>query len=364
MNRRHFENLDWILLLTVLMLSVLGIITIYSVTCGDSGLQDYKKQIFWVAIGFMVMIGIMSFDYGTLVKNSPLIYGATIVLLIYILLAPAELGVHRWIQLGRFRLQPSEFAKLSVILILARWMARWRSTEPALKNLFPPSILVAIPFLLILMEPDLGTSLVLGPIFIALIFTSGFSFKKMVIFALLIIVPAVLVAPHVLKPYQMRRITSFLHPENDPLGSGYHLIQSQIAIGSGGLSGKGFKSGTQSHLNFLPVQDTDFIFAVWAEERGFAGAFLLIALFALLLYRSLRIARQARDLPGSYICVGLTVMLFCQILVNIGMVIGLMPITGLPLPFMSYGGSACLTNFFSMGLILNIGMRKFADYSK
>jgi len=182
--------------------------------------------------------------------------------------------------------------------------------------------------------------------------------------AVAFIIPLFVIGPKIIKPYQLRRITSFMNPEADPLGAGYHLIQSKIAFGSGGFWGKGFKMGSQSHLDFLPVQDTDFIFAVWGEERGFIGGFLLLMLFILLILRSLRIARLSRDLFGTYLCTGIIVILFCQIVINTGMVIGLMPITGLPLPFMSYGGSSCLTNMFSMAIVMNIAVRRFEDYSR
>ncbi|MBN1550227.1 rod shape-determining protein RodA [bacterium] len=362
-DRRYLEHLDWILLLTILAISTLGILTIMSVTYDDPGMADYKKQIIWVGAGFGLCLGLLFLDYKYIIKIAPAIYILSLAALIYVLLAPSELGVHRWIKLpGGIRLQPSEFSKLSLILILSWWMARWRGVPPKIKDLIIPAGLMSVQFLLIILEPDLGTSLIMVPIFVMLIFASGFSIKKMILIAIVIIIPAVTISPYILKPYQMKRITSFLNPESDPLGSGYHLIQSKIAIGSGGFWGKGYKSGTQSHLDFLPVQDTDFIFAVWGEEQGFLGNILLMTLFLVLLIRSLRNAKLSSDMAGFYVCIGLSTMIFCQIIINTGMVIGLMPITGLPLPFMSYGGSAALTNFFSMSVILNVGMRRFADY--
>ncbi len=362
-NRKYFEHFDWLLLLTVYTLNVLGVLTIYSATFSDPS-PDYRKQIYWIGASTVVLIFTLLIDYQTIIKYSWAFYSATLLGLIVVLFMPVYLGVHRWLFIPgiHYKLQPSEFAKLTLILILSFWGSRRRGAEPKFKDLIVPSLLTGIPFLLIVKEPDLGTALILMPLLVAIVFTSGFSIKKMLLIALVIIVPAVILAPHILKPYQMKRITSFLHPEDDPLGSGYHLIQSQIAIGSGGLMGKGFKSGTQSHLDFLPVQDTDFIFAVWGEERGFIGSLVLLSLYFLFLYRTLRIARLSKDLAGSYLCVGFAVMIFCQIIINSGMVIGLMPITGLPLPFMSYGGSASLTNFFSVGMILNVSMRKFPDY--
>jgi rod shape determining protein RodA len=363
-DRRYIEHLDWFLLLLVCTLAVCGIVTIYSVTFDDPGLKDYQKQIIWVALSIGILIFTLFFDYKYWIKFSPILYGISSLLLIYVLFTPASLGVHRWILLpGDIRIQPSEFAKVSQILFLAYWFSRLRGLEPKMRDLFLPALIFSLPFLLILVEPDLGTSMTLAPLFISLVFCSGFSIKKMVAIILIFLIPTLCVSPYVLKPYQVKRITSFLHPEDDPLGSGYHLIQSQIAIGSGGIGGKGFKAGTQSHLDFLPVQDTDFIFAVWGEERGFLGATILLSIYFLLFFRILHIARLSRDLSGTYLCVGFAILLFCQVIINTGMVIGLMPVTGIPLPFLSYGGSASFVNFFSIGLILNVSMRKFPDYN-
>ncbi len=364
---RSFEHIDVILLTLTLIISSLGILTIYSVTFDDPSPQDYKKQVLWVAIGICLALMTVMVDYSIWKKIAPILYVITTLLLIYLLaFGKKELGVQRWIPIPvlDIRIQPSEFAKLTLILVLSRWLTRWRGMEPKMKDLVFPAALTGIPFILILSQPDLGTSLLIVPIFLALIFVSGFSLKKMAILGLIALFLVIVVGPHVIKPYQWQRIVSFLNPEADPLGAGYHLIQSEIAFGSGGFWGKGFRMGSQSHLDFLPVQDTDFIFSVWGEERGFLGSVLLLLLFSFLIYRSLRAARLSNDLFGTYLCIGLTVMLFCQIFINTGMVIGLMPITGLPLPFMSYGGSSCLTNFFAIALIFNVGMRRFSAYSK
>ncbi len=365
MDRRYFENIDWILIITVLSISLLGIITIYSVTHDDAGLPDYIKQIFWVIIGVALFIAIQFFDYNRLNKFAYPLFVLTTLTLVYLLIfGRTELGVQRWIEIPviGFKFQPSEFAKLTLVIILSRFFSSLRGNKPRFKDLVLPTLITCIPLALVLLQPDLGTSLLLIPVLVALIFVSGISVKMMVILALAFIIPAGIAGPKIIKPYQLKRITSFLDPEADPLGSGYHLIQSKIAFGSGGVWGKGFQKGSQSSLDFLPVQDTDFIFSVWGEERGFAGALILLSLFILVILRSLRIARRSRDLFGTYLTVGITVILFCQILINTGMVIGLMPITGLPLPFMSYGGSACLTNFLSLAIIANVGIRRFVAY--
>lgn len=365
MIRRYLEHFDFLFLFVVLLISALGILTIYSVTYSDPPLADYHKQIIWVGLGCIAMMFLLVFDYRVLKKWAPVFYVLIIGILIYLLIrGQFELGVRRWILIPfvNFRLQPSEFAKPAVVLLLARWMEKWRGRPPNIRQLIVPGIITAVPLFLILKQPDLGTALMLPPVLLAMVFVSGFRLKTMVLIFLCVAIPAAFIGPQVIKPYQMKRITSFLNPEADPLGSGYQLIQSKIAFGSGGFTGKGFKQGPQSHLDFLPVQDTDFIFAVWGEERGFIGTIGLLALYVLLTLRCLRIARKADDLFGTYVCVGLTTILFCQIFINTGMVIGLMPITGLPLPLMSYGGSACLTNFVSLAIILNIGMRSFSMY--
>lgn len=365
MIRRYLEHFDFLMLVLVLLLSALGILTIYSVTCDDAPLADYQKQIIWVGLGTALLLFILIFDYQLMKTYAPVFYGIILCLLVFLLVrGQFELGVRRWILIPfiNFRLQPSEFAKPAVVLLLARWMEKWRGKPPTIKQLIVPGIITCVPLILILKQPDLGTSLMLPPVFLAMIFVSGFRMKTLLITGLCVLIPLGVIGPRVIKPYQMKRITSFLNPEEDPLGAGYQLIQSKIAFGSGGLTGKGFKQGPQSHLDFLPVQDTDFIFAVWGEERGFIGSIILLSLFLLLIFRCLLIARKANNLFGTYICVGLTTIMFCQIFINTGMVIGLMPITGLPLPFMSYGGSAALTNFASMAIILNIGMRSFSLY--
>lgn len=343
----------------------MGLITIYSVTGEDPAPNDFQKQITWIVIGLMLVTGIQFFDYRSLRKLAPFLFFSILILLSYLVIrGEFELGVRRWITIPLidFKLQPSEFAKPIVVIMLARWLERWGDQQPKLSQLLMPGLILSLPLALILKQPDLGTSLMLPPIFLAMIFVAGFRVRTLVILLLLVTVPGIIAGKMVMKPYQLKRITSFINPEADPQGAGYQLIQSKIAIGSGGLSGKGFKQGSQSHLDFLPVQDTDFIFAVWAEEWGFAGAILLLFLFTLVIYRSIGIARKSDDFFGRYLCIGITTIFFSQVFINIAMVIGLLPITGLPLPFVSYGGSACLTYFMALGIILNVGMRSFPVY--
>ncbi|MBN1880078.1 rod shape-determining protein RodA [bacterium] len=366
MFKRYLEHFDFLLLITAGVISTLGILTIYSVTGENPSPNDFQKQMLWVLSGIILSVGIQFFDYRYLKKAAPFLYLGILLILIYLVIrGQFELGVRRWIVIPglNIRLQPSEFAKPITVLMLARWMERWGDQQPGISHLWMPVIILGLPLVLIVKQPDLGTSLMLPPILLALIFVSGFRVRTLTILMLCIMIPVFFAGKIVIKPYQMKRITSFLNPEADPQGSGYQLIQSKIAIGSGGLTGKGFKQGSQSHLDFLPVQDTDFIFAVWAEEWGFLGAVGLLCLFILLICRCIGIAKKAEDLFGRYLCIGITTIIFSQIFINIAMVIGLLPITGLPLPFMSYGGSACFTNFLSLGLVLNIGMRSFPVYN-
>lgn len=364
MDRRLIEHFDWVFLGLSLLISGLGVLTIYGVTFSDPPPQDYVKQIIWITIGLGVISLVIMIDYKHYVKLSVALFFIIQGVLVFLLLfGVEELGVRRWIYLPVIgQVQPSEFAKIGIILVLSWWFSRLRTNHPGFKDLLVPFALTGTTLLLILIQPDLGTSLVLIPLFAVYVFSSGFSPKKMLLITVIVLSISASAGSRILKPYQVKRITSFLNPEADPLGAGYHLIQSKIAIGSGGLIGKGFKAGTQSHLNFLPVQDTDFIFAVWAEERGYIGFLLLIMLYSLLILRALRIARHARDSAGTYLCIGFVTLIFTQIVINMGMVAGLMPITGLPLPFMSYGGTACITNFLGIGMILNVGMRRFPDY--
>ncbi len=362
---RYIEHFDFLLLFLALTLSGMGLLTIYSVTGDDPMPNDFQKQILWVVTGVILVAAMQFFDYRYLKKWAPVLYFGVVIALLYLVIrGQFELGVRRWIAIPGLdlKLQPSEFAKLTTVIMLARWMERWGGQQPRLSHLWMPVLIMGLPLALILKQPDLGTSLILPIIFLALIFVSGFKIRTLVILALLCGTPAFFAGKMLIKPYQMKRITGFLNPEADPKGAGYQLIQSKIAIGSGGLTGKGFKQGSQSHLDFLPVQDTDFIFAVWAEEWGFAGSLVLLALFTLFICRCLSTGKKSDDLFGFYLCTGITTLIFAQVFINIGMVIGLLPITGLPLPFMSYGGSACFTNYISIGIVLNVGMRSFPVY--
>jgi rod shape determining protein RodA len=361
-DRRLFENFDWIFLALVLALSGLGIMNLYSASHGHTTAATpvYIKQTYWLILGLATMTVLILFDYHHLEKVAYVLYGFGLFLLVVVLvMGRTTSGAQRWIDLGFFSLQPSELVKVFTLIALARYFAH-RDYPKGLgfKELVGPACLVGAPFLLILRQPDLGTAMHLGLACGAVI-----AFLRVRFYVYLFSGGAMALALPLfwnsLKAYQKSRIITFLHPENDPLGAGYHIIQSKIAVGSGQLWGKGFLKGTQSQLRFLPEQHTDFAFSVFAEEWGFVGSMVLLSLFFFLVISGLYIVRRSQDRFGALLALGLIALIFWQTLINIGMVTGLMPVVGLPLPFISYGGSSLLTTYLAVGLLLNISMRRF-----
>ncbi len=363
-DRRLIFHFDWVLLFLVLSLCSISLLNMYSAgtslitSKGESPI--YIKQLFWLIIGLTMMIVCFGIDYRVINEYAYIIYGISLVLLIILsLYGEFTRGTQRWFVLGGFSFQPSELAKISLLLALSRFFnANEIEDGYNLRQLWLPFLLMAVPFLLIMKQPDLGTAMVLVIIFVSTVFFVGIKWRSVIIVAtsLVLFMP---VAWLFLKDYQKERIMTFLNPEMDPLGAGYHIIQSIIAIGSGGLIGKGFLKGTQSQLRFLPEHQTDFIFSVFAEEWGFLGGLLLIILFMSLTFWGLKIARQSRDLLGTLIAFSITMLIFGEMLVNIGMVLGILPVVGIPLPFFSYGGSALVIMMMGIGLLLNISMRRF-----
>ena len=362
-DRRLVENFNWGLLGLTVLVAVVGVGTLYSaVTAGpDASLSGlYTKQLVWYGIGFAFMMLSFIFNYRLLERWSMVIYAGCVFLLIYVLFfGKSAGGSTRWVSLGPASLQPSELAKIGVIIYLASYYSKCITTEGLVfKELFRPVVIVLIPFVLIVKQPDLGTALLI--VFIAGVMTVFTKIERRTFFYL--IGSGLICAPMVwffLKGYQKQRILTFLNPERDPLGTGYHIIQSKIAIGSGMLTGKGFLKGTQNALAFLPEQQTDFIFSVLAEEWGLLGAAALLLLFALILIAGLNIANSCRDPFGVLLAVGITALIFFEIFVNIGMVMGLLPVVGVPLPFISYGGSSIISKMICIGLLLNVSMRRF-----
>ncbi|NLM22704.1 MAG: rod shape-determining protein RodA [Firmicutes bacterium] len=338
-------------------------LTLYSATHGMSDIPDpfyyLRRQLLWFGIGIGVMLLICFVDYINFQHWARYFYAVTLVLLAAVLfIGRAAKGSMRWIPLGPFDLQPSEVAKILMIIVLAKLLADREGKLNRFQDLLVPLLATMVPMVLIFLQPDLGTSLVFIVLLLGLLYMAGAKRNH-----LLIIIGAGLAAfPllwfKLLKDYQKMRLMVFLNPDLDPTESGYQLLQSMIGIGSGGLTGKGLFNSTQVRLDFLPEHHTDFIFSVLGEEMGFLGAAGVLLLYFLLIYRILWTATQAKDQFGALICCGVAIILSFQILVNIGMTISMMPVTGIPLPFMSYGNNALLVNLMCIGLVLNVGMRR------
>ncbi|MGQ9756308.1 MAG: rod shape-determining protein RodA [Desulfotomaculales bacterium] len=370
--KKLLRNLDFTLMLAVAGVVSLGLVTIASATHATGGggadsLYYVKMQLVWICLGLIILGAILLWRYEELAKYSRLLYAVNLVMLGAVLVVGREaLGAQRWIQIGPFSFQPSEFAKLFMIITLATFLSKREGRLKRFRDLLPVFAYVALPMLLILKQPDLGTSLVFLAITFGMLFVAGVRPSLLVLlggggavgmgFWIWAALKYGVWIP--LKDYQLTRLTIFLDPWQDWQGAGYHMIQSQIAIGSGGPLGRGLFNGTQNQLNFLPEQHTDFIFSAFAEEWGFAGALVLLCLLFIVLYRALRIALHAKDTFGTLMATGIASMLIFHILINIGMTMGIMPVTGIPLPFFSYGGSAMLTNMSSLGLLLNIWVRR------
>jgi rod shape determining protein RodA len=362
-DRRLIIRFDWTIFWTVLALAVVGLLSIASAAYrGPHKPIDplVIRQCVWIAAGTVAMLTVVLFDYRALATYAYALYVIAIGLLIAVeLIGHSTGGSRRWINLGFFHLEPSELAKLAIVLVMVRY---FREEPPkggwSLRQMVIPAVLLGIPVALVLKQPDLGTALILILITVTLVFVSGLNARTMIVlaFAGLCVMP---LGWHYLKPYQRQRLVSFVNPQADPLGSGYHVIQSEIAIGSGGPWGKGFLKGTQARLNFLPEQSTDFIFSVFAEEFGLAGSMLLLSLYAILITRGAWIARHTRDRFGSLLAIGLISIVFWQVAINIGMATGLLPVVGITLPLVSYGGSSLIAMMMAMGLLISINIRRY-----
>jgi rod shape determining protein RodA len=366
-DRRLIQNFDWYLLLIAFLLIAIGTINIYSsthLTEGGAGTPIYVKQIYWAAIGFVFLLAVVLFDYHLLLSLAYPLYGVSLALLLGVLLfGRAISGSQRWITFASFSFQPSELVKIAMILTLAKFFfLNERAEKYRIKDLAIPLALIAAPALLIMKQPDLGTALLVLLLSFSIILFLGVDWKLLAA-SLGGLVTAFPFLWHLLKDYQKKRILIFIQPESDPLGAGYHILQSKIAVGSGSFFGKGFLKGTQGQLRFLPEQHTDFAFSVLAEEWGFVGAFTVVTLYLVLLLWSLNIARQAKDRFGLILALGVTAIFFWQSVINIGMVLGVVPVVGVPLPFISYGGSSILASLVGIGLLLNIHMRRFVIQS-
>lgn len=357
---RSLRDLDWTLLILTLVLCSIGVLQIYSATQSTDQSDRWWKQVAYITVGLIVFYLVSQIDYHTLVGQSPLMYIIFgIVLILILILSKVVLGAKRWISLGGgFKVQPSEFMKLILILLVARFISELKSDSLGLRNLLKLSALVLVPFTLVVLQPDLGTALCYLPILGVGILLAGLT-KQQAVAILILLVLVLPVGWFVLKDYQKARITSFLDPALDPQGSGYQVMQSKIAVGSGGMWGLGVTRGMQIQLRFLPFAHTDFIFAAFAEEHGFVGVVAVLGLYFLLLMQILQNAQTAPDRAGTSICMGVGALLLFHVLENAGMVAGLMPVAGIPLPLMSYGGSSILSFFLMLGLVNNVRLRRF-----
>jgi rod shape determining protein RodA len=326
-----------------------------------TGAPFYLKQIYWICGGLLISVVVVSIDYHILEDVSYWFYGILLALLLLVLLAgKSTMGATRWLDLGFFNIQPSEPMKIVIITVFARYFSnRTHIGGVALADLAIPFLLLGVPVVMIMKQPDLGTAILVILIACTMMLFVGVRLST-ILSIFLAAIPVIYLGWHYyLREYQKERILNFINPDRDPLGSGYHIIQSKIAVGSGGVLGKGFLGGTQSHLRFLPEQHTDFAFSVFAEEWGFIGCLFMIVLYLLLILWGLNIAGRCNDRFGSLLAVGVTAMLFWHILINMGMVIGLFPVVGVPLPFFSYGGTSMITSMIGISILLNISMRRF-----
>jgi rod shape determining protein RodA len=358
--KHYLKDFDWFTFLLVLAVALVGIVEIRSATHRSHTDVFYLKQLYWVLFGIVCMVVVVSVDYHSIVENVPYIYLTAIVSLVVVLvLGHTVSGTRGWFSLGGHNIgQPAEFVKIAVILALSRFLAEIRTEYLPLRDIFKAGAIVGAPFLLILLQPDLGSALTVIPILAVGLYLGGLK-RKWILIGFLVGTTVIGMSWFLLKPYQKERIYTFMDPQRDPLGRGYHAIQSKIAVGSGGFWGKGLGKGSQTELGFLPERHTDFIFSVIGEEMGFFGTTSLLVLYFLILIRFIHVAQTARDKLGMHIALGACGLILCHVMINIGMVVGVMPITGIPLPLLSYGGSSILATFILLGLVINVRMRRF-----
>lgn len=359
-----FRDFDWTLLLIIAGLCAISVLEIYSATLHTKYVGFHTKQMFYIVGGLVAMFLFAKVDYHRLLDWVPWAYGLSVAALVAVkLFGHKELGARRWIKMGPVHFQPSEWVKLVLILAMARYVANLGARGFTWKEIFKGFALIGVPMLLVLTQPDMGTALTYSPVLLAGLFLGGINLRQSLILGVagLALVLGAWNSGKVLKPYQKARLTSFINPDNDPKGSGYQIRQSLIAVGSGGIWGQGTEKGTQTQGDFLPIPHADFIFAAFSEEHGFVGAVFVLLLYFLVLMRLIQNAQTAADLPGSLIIMGIVAVLTFQIAVNVGMVIGFMPVTGIPLPLMSYGGSSVLFTFLALGVAMNVRMRRFVN---
>jgi rod shape determining protein RodA len=356
------RDVDWTLLTIALLICAVGVLQIYSATLDTPWQDAWWKQIVYIGGGLALLWIVLSLDYHNLIHWVPVMYILSVLALLGTILVGRQVfGSKRWIPLpGGFHLEVSEFVKLVIILLVARYLTDLNTEELGLRELLKLGGLVAVPVALVLKQPDVGTSLTYLAILGVGAFLAGLRWKYIAAIAVLAVV-GLSASSHFLADYQKARLASFMDPDQDPQGRGYQLIQSQIAIGAGGMFGKGVTKGTQIQLRFLPMPHTDFIFSAFAEEHGFVGVVVMLSLYFVLLMRVVQNAQTAADRAGMYLCMGVAALLLCHMLVNVGMVVGLMPVTGIPLPLMSAGGSNIWSIFMALGLVNSVRLRRFVN---
>jgi rod shape determining protein RodA len=359
-----WRHVDVVLVLSVVAIAAFGLLMIHSATKSDAAGASFfvERQTMFCMIGFVAMLVVAVVDYRVIRDYAPVIFGTTILVLLAVKspLGSSSKGTQAWFDLGPFQLQPSEFAKLALIVMLAAYAAVHRG-ELDLRRFAVALGIAAAPMVLVYLQPDLGTALVFVAILMGMLLVAGARARHLAALTLLgVVAVAAVIQVGVLKQYQLDRLGAFIQPDKDTQRSAYNLNQSKIAIGSGGLTGKGLGNGPQTNLSYVPEQHTDFIFTVVGEELGFAGSSVLLVLFGLVVWRTWRAAALSKDLFGTLVCVGVLAMLVFQVFENAGMTMGIMPITGIPLPLFSYGGSSVIATFMAIGLVLNVHMRRFS----
>jgi len=360
-DRRLLYNVDWVLAGAAIVLALVGVAMVYSATYSGRSADLYLKQLALIGVGTLALVVTATIDYRRLADRAMLLYALSALSLVYVLrFGPVKAGTRRWIELGSFQLQPSELVKLAAAIVVAKIFSEYRQETLGLRDVWLPGAAAGLLVFLIARQPDLGTAACLVPLFLAVAFLAGLRMRAVVGLAAVMLLVAALAWPF-LKDYQKTRIYTFLDPTLDPRGAGYQKIQSQIAVGSGGLVGRGFLEGSQSQLGYLPARHTDFVFSVLAEEAGFVGVVVVLALYLFVVWRMLETARLARDRLGAFLVAGITASFAFQVVYNVAMVAGLVPVKGLPLPLMSYGGSSILSSLMGIGLVLSVRMRRFAN---
>jgi len=360
-DKKLVKKINFSLIVVVLLICAIGIVIVSSATYGLGYEKFMKTQIVSIILGIIAIVIILFIDYHTIAKMYIPIYVISNLLLVAVLIfgsGAESWGANRWIRIGGFQFQPSDFAKIGVIIAMAKFLDDNKDSIDKLSTLLKIGAFAGLPMLLIAKQPDLGTTMAFAFFTFGMTFIAGLKYKHILVTAIIGVLSIPIAWIGFLQDYHKNRIITFLYPELDPMGKGYHAIQSKMAVGNGMIFGRGLFKGTQSQFGFLPEKQTDFIFSVLAEELGFIGVVVLLTLYAIMLFKCINIARDAKDDLGSYITTGVTFMLAFHIFANIGMTIGLMPVTGKPLPFVSYGGTFMLSNMMAIGLVLNVNMRR------